>query len=101
MPRFASTVLRTRCNLLWRGQAGDKGVRQRVCQVLAATLSHQAELSPELAEELEATLLARLRDKHPAVRAEAAKALSVFADPGPVRSPWTLLPCLCACWRQY
>ncbi|KAK9821925.1 hypothetical protein WJX81_001000 [Elliptochloris bilobata] len=68
--------------LLSLAQAADKGVRQRVCQVLAAALAQQAELSPEVAEELEAALLARLRDKVPAVRAEAAKALSVFADPG-------------------
>ena len=61
-------------------------------------LAQQAELSPDVAEELEAALLARLRDKLPAVRAEAAKALSMFADPGPVCSPrcpqpW---PCLCS-----
>ena len=67
-------------------QADDKAVRQRVCQVLAAALAQQTELSPDVAEELEAALLARLRDKLPAVRAEAAKALSMFADPGPVRA---------------
>ena len=78
-----------------RMQADDKAVRQRVCQVLAAALAQQAELSPDVAEELEAALLARLRDKLPAVRAEAAKALSMFADPGPVRTSlrWALAAC--------
>ena len=83
------------CAKCIRMQADDKAVRQRVCQVLAAALAQQAELSPDVAEELEAALLARLRDKLPAVRAEAAKALSKFADPGPVRT--SLRSALAAC----
>jgi hypothetical protein len=61
-------------------------VRGRVAQALAGALAGQAELSPGLAGELEGALLARLRDRAPAVRAEAARALGVFADPGPVRA---------------
>lgn len=84
-------------------QADDKAVRQRVSQVLAAALAQQAELSPDVAEELEAALLARLRDKLPAVRAEAAKALSMFADPGPVLTSlcWALAACAWPGYRTF
>ena len=44
----------------------------------------EAALSEDLADSLLETMLARLRDKQPAIRCQAALALARLADPGEV-----------------
>lgn len=59
--------------------AADKAVRFRACQLVAAVLnglSAEAGLADDLYVELSDAMTERLRDKTPAVRAEAARALA-------------------------
>ncbi len=60
-------------------RAADKAVRFRACQLVASVLnglSDEAELGDELYVELGEAMAARLRDRNPAARAEAARALA-------------------------
>jgi hypothetical protein len=49
-----------------------------------AQADEEAALSDDLAERFLQTMLARLRDKQPAIRCQAALALARLADPGQV-----------------
>ncbi len=51
----------------------------------AAQADDGAELSEDVADALAGAMLARLRDRLPAVRCQAALALARLADPGEVR----------------
>jgi len=69
--------------LLWRlcalSGAASPAVRFRSCQLVAlilASLSNDAELTDDLYEGLTEAMLKRLRDKGPAARVEAARALA-------------------------
>ncbi|CAL8469060.1 g8601 [Coccomyxa elongata] len=73
-------------HLVSLAEAEDKVVRLRVCQLLQLIINNQADeeaaLSEDLADSLLETMLARLRDKQPAIRCQAALALARLADPG-------------------
>ena len=69
----------------------DKTLRTRACQMLALMLNQLPDLDDGLLASLQHTLLARLRDKLPAVRRLAAVAVARLADPGEVR--WKNLAC--------
>lgn len=74
--------------------AVDKAIRFRVCQLLAGifnNLPESAEITEELADDLQAAMLLRMKDKVPQVRSSAVRALSRLADPGEV----CYLNCLC------
>ena len=64
--------------------AVDKTVRARACQLLTLILNQLPELDEELSSSIQAALLARLRDKLPAVRAYAATSVARLADVGEV-----------------
>lgn len=66
-------------------KAKDKAVRYRVCQLIAGIfngMEEDAEVSDDLAEEIMSSMLERLQDKVPQVRAQAARALARLQDPG-------------------
>ncbi|CAM9680948.1 unnamed protein product, partial [Discosporangium mesarthrocarpum] len=72
------------CFLLRKVHCLDKAVRYRSCQVVAAILAGMSNLylSEKLFEEIKLWMLPRLRDKLPAIRAQAGLALSYLqADP--------------------
>jgi hypothetical protein len=69
--------------LLWKllplSGAADKSVRFRICQLVASLLhglDNDTELTDELYDELGAAMTERLRDRAPAVRMQAARALA-------------------------
>jgi condensin complex subunit 3 len=69
--------------LLWAllplAGAADRGVRFRVCQLIASLLhglSNDTGLADELYVELVAAMTERLRDRAPAARMQAARALA-------------------------
>ena len=64
----------------------DKIVRTRCCQLVSAIFQHMSaeEVDDELLTKLEETMLLRLEDKVPDVRAHAVKTLSRFCNPGDV-----------------
>ena len=61
--------------------AVDKVVRTRACQLLTLILGQLPELDEQLSDSIQDTLLARLRDKLPAVRTFAAASVARLADP--------------------
>lgn len=66
-------------------KAKDKAVRYRVCQLIAGIfngMEEDAEVSDDLAQEIMTSMLERLQDKVPQVRAQAARALARLQDPG-------------------
>lgn len=66
-------------------RAQDKAVRFRAAQLISTVmnaLDEEAELSDELYEDVRAAMLARLRDRHPPVRAQAVRALARLQEPG-------------------
>eukprot|EP00951_Prasinocladus_malaysianus_P045395 scaffold603667_cov52-Prasinocladus_malaysianus.AAC.1 len=74
--------------LLGLVNALDKTIRFRVCQLLAGIfndLPADAEVSGELADNLQEAMLERMKDKMPQIRAQAVRALCRLADPGDVR----------------
>eukprot|EP01050_Picozoa_sp_SAG11_P019285 SAG11_NODE_3047_length_2733_cov_2.293850_1_plen_814_part_10 len=71
-------------HLLTLGNAKDKAVRLRACQIISAILGQVAEnleISDELWEQTSEMLLYRCKDKVPAVRAAAVFGASFFQDP--------------------
>lgn len=70
----------------------DRTVRTRCCQLVSAIfhIMSAEEVEDELLTKLEETMLLRLEDKVPDVRAHAVTALPRFCDPGDVR----LTPCV-------
>ncbi|KAK9811687.1 hypothetical protein WJX72_008386 [[Myrmecia] bisecta] len=71
--------------LLSVAAAKDKAVRYRACQLLFITIENmhvEAGISTELADQLQAAMLERLRDKIPKVREQAARVLTRLGDPG-------------------
>jgi condensin complex subunit 3 len=65
--------------------AKDRAIRFRACQVVAGILNAlgpDAEISDDLYDQMEETMLERLRDNTPVVRAQAARALSRLQDGG-------------------
>ena len=65
--------------------AKDKAIRFRACQIVAGVLNGlgaDAEVSDDLYERMTDVMLERIRDKMPAVRAQAARALSRLQDGG-------------------
>lgn len=64
----------------------DKIVRTRCCELVAAIFHGMSadEIDNELVSKLEETMLLRLEDKVPDIRAHAVKALPRFCDPGDV-----------------
>ncbi len=83
--------------LLWKllplAGAADKSVRFRICQLVASLLhglDNDTELTDDLYDELGAAMTERLRDRAPAVRMQAARALArlqVRAVRAPTRKP--------------
>jgi condensin complex subunit 3 len=76
--------------LVGLAHAEDKAVRYRVCQLLASIFNNlppDAEVTEELADNMMAAMLERMKDKVPQVRAQAARALARLVDPGEVASP--------------
>ena len=61
--------------------AVDKVVRTRACQLLTLILNQLPELDEQLSGSIQAALLARLKDKLPAVRAFAATSVVRLVDP--------------------
>ena len=70
----------------------DKVVRTRCCQLVSAIFQNMSaeEMDDELLNKLEETMLLRLEDKVPDVRAHAVKTLHRFCNPGDVCLP----PCV-------
>ena len=70
----------------------DRTVRTRCCQLVAAIfhIMSAEEVEDELLTKLEQTMLLRLEDKVPDVRAHAVTALPRFCNPGDV----CLTPCV-------
>ena len=65
--------------------AKDRAIRFRACQLVAGILNAlgpDAEISDDLYDQMEETMLERLRDNTPVVRAQAARALSRLQDGG-------------------
>jgi len=65
--------------------AKDKAIRFRACQIVAGVLNGlgaEAEVSDDLYDRMTEVMLERIRDKMPAVRAQAARALSRLQDGG-------------------
>ncbi|KAI0747199.1 nuclear condensing complex subunit [Daedaleopsis nitida] len=75
--RFLSHLLRF---LLDGCVAKDKVVRFRVCQCIAEMITHLGSLDEDLFKHLRATLMERLRDKEPTIRAQAAISLSKLSN---------------------
>jgi len=96
--------------LLWRcsalSAASSPAVRFRACQLIShtlASLSVDAELTDDLYESLTEAMLKRLRDKLPAARVEAARALArLQARPTPAcaATALTARPARAAAGRQ-
>ena len=61
-------------------------MRTRCCQLVSAIFHNMSaeEIDDELLNKLQETMLLRLEDKVPDVRAHAVKALPRFCDPGDV-----------------
>ena len=81
---FAEKLLRLLISLV---TARDKSVRVRCCQLVQVMFNGMAadELDEELLDSMQDTMLQRLEDKVPAVRAQAVKALPRLCNPGDVR----------------
>ena len=62
-------------------------IRFACCARVGAQADDGAELSEDVANALASAMLARLRDRQPAVRCQAVLALARLADPGEVRAP--------------
>jgi condensin complex subunit 3 len=76
--------------LLNNSRAKDKAVRYRVCQLVQCimnSLSDDAEISDVLWDTLQESMLERLRDKVPLVRAHAVAALERLQDPSDKEDP--------------
>ena len=85
---FAEKLLRLLTNLV---TARDKSVRIRCCQLVQVLFNGLTadELDEELLDSMEQTMMLRLEDKVPAVRAQAVKALPRLCNPGDVCfNPW-------------
>ena len=79
---FCESLIRFLLNVT---AAKDRAVRFRACQMVAGILNAlgpDAEISDDLYDQMEETMLERLRDNTPAVRAQAARALSRLQDGG-------------------
>ena len=79
---FCESLIRFLLNVT---AAKDRAVRFRACQMVAGILNalgQDAEISDDLYDQMEETMLERLRDNTPAVRAQAARALSRLQDGG-------------------
>jgi condensin complex subunit 3 len=79
---FCESLIRFLLNVT---AAKDRAIRFRACQMVAGILNAlgpDAEISDDLYDQMEETMLERLRDNTPAVRAQAARALSRLQDGG-------------------
>ena len=73
--------------------AVDKTVRTRACQLLTLILHQLPELDEQLSASVQSALMARLRDKLPAVRTYAVTSVARLADPQEVSQPvWQAPP---------